>query len=785
MDNLTEIKLSVRSFVEFLHRHGDIDSQFMKSQRAVEGTKAHQKVQKSYSESDYLAEVPLKYSLSYKSFNFIIEGRADGIFTNHDEFPVIDEIKSTTRPLEDLPASGYTVHWAQAKIYAFIFATQNNLSQIGVQLTYFQLETETVQHFREIYLLSDLKTYFHTLLDHYLNWAKLETSSRITRNQSIKNLSFPYPNYRKGQRQLAISVYKTIVEKQKTFIQAPTGIGKTISTLFPAIKSIAEHQTERIFYLTAKTIVREVAEESLNTMANKGLLLKSITLTAKDKICFLETRICSPEHCTYAKGHFDRVNDALYDLLNSNNQITRRLIEDFSRKHRVCPFEFSLDLAAFCDVIICDYNYVFDPRVSLKHFLGDSKNTVFLIDEAHNLVDRGREMFSAQLSKKMILDLKRQLKGEDKKVLSSLKNLNSLMLNLKKNSENKSLSVLSEEPKELEGHLYHFISTAEEWLTENESHPYHAELLAFYFLALAYLRTGEFLDERYITYVENSGNDTRIKRFCLDPSKLLSQSLNTAEATLFFSATLSPLSYYSELLGGKEENYHLLFPSPFNKKRRALLIANNISTKYTERENTKNYIAALIDATVSSKTGHYLVFFPSYQYMNMVYENFIARFPEHNCLKQEAEMTEGDREIFLNQFRIDSESELIGFCVLGGIFSEGVDLAGDSLIGSIIIGVGLPQICSERDLIKDYFNLKNHQGFDYAYVYPGMNKVFQAAGRVIRTETDQGLILLIDSRFSHNRYQKLFPQDWFPQQIVTTTDDVKNFSNAFWQGQED
>ncbi|MDK2935074.1 MAG: ATP-dependent DNA helicase [Eubacteriaceae bacterium] len=783
MENLPEIKLSVRKFVEFIHRSGDIDAQFIKSKRALEGTRAHQKVQRSYSEADYQAEIALKYQLDYKGFTFLIEGRADGIFIN-EAIPVIDEIKSTTRPLDELPPQGYPLHWAQAKIYAAMIALQEGTDPIAVQLTYFQLETEAIKTLREVFHLTELKDYFYTLLDHYLSWAKLESDHQTARNQSIKNLSFPYPHYRKGQRQLAIAVYKTITAKEKTFIQAPTGIGKTISTLFPAIKSIAEADTERIFYLTAKTIVRAVAEEALFLMAEKGLLLNSVTLTAKDKICFMETRICDPEHCPYAKGHFDRVNNALYELLTDKKQFSRRVIEDYAQKHQICPFEFSLDLASFCDVIIGDYNYVFDPRVALKYLLVDGKNSIFLIDEAHNLVDRSREMFSAQVSKKMILSLKRDLKDADKRLLSPLKNLNNYMLALKKSCVGNGLSVLVDDPKDLDGHLYHFISIAEEWLNDNQQHPHHADLLSFYFLALTYLKTSEFMDQRYVTYVENTSADTIIKRFCLDPSRLLNEVTSLAQATIFFSATLTPLAYYKELLSGNEKTYHLQFPSPFDAQKRAVLLADAVSTRYSDREETSEQITQFLDVLFGVKTGHYLLFFPSYQYMNKVYELFIQNFPDHNCVKQESEMSEDDRENFLARFKQNPATELIGFCVMGGVFSEGIDLCGDALIGAVIVGVGLPQICGERDLIKDYFNQKNHQGFDYAYVYPGMNKVFQAAGRVIRSDKDKGVIFLIDDRFAQKRYQQLFTEDWYPQLPVRTTDALLQEARSFWEAQE-
>ena len=775
-----EIKLSVRNLVEFILRSGDIDAQFMSNARALEGTRAHQKIQNANKDKGYSPEVTLKYSVDYQGFTFIIEGRADGVITT-EALTIIDEIKSTSRPLEHLEEHYNETHWAQAKCYAHIYCAQNKIDRIGVQLTYYQLETDEIKQFINYFDQDQLATFFFDLMDQYLVWAHLTSDWVSRRDQSIKALDFPFETYRTGQRQLAVSVYKTIAEHKKSFIQAPTGIGKTISTLFPAIKAVAEGHTAKLFYLTAKTIVREVAEEAFAKMKEKNLEFKAVTLTAKDKICFKEERICDPDHCEFAKGHFDRVNPALLDALQQENYFTRPVIETYARKHQICPFEFSLDLTIWCDCVICDYNYVFDPRVYLKRFFSENGGDyTFLIDEAHNLVDRARSMFSAELYKKPMLELKKLFKDEEPRIAKSLGKLNSFMITMRKLTGAEPYYHQANEPKDIYPLLNKFILESEEWLASHEGSESHEKLLEFYFNVLTFMRTAEFYDERYITYVENSKDDTKLKLFCLDPSHLLSEAIKRGKAAIFFSATLSPLDYFSEILGGGDDCYRMIFPSPFDVNNRALLIADNISTKYRNREKTYLSVAEYIKSVLTQRQGNYMVYFPSYQYMNTVYELFTERFPDVIAVRQSPEMSEEDREDFLNLFRPDSNDGILGFCVLGGIFSEGVDLKHDELIGAIIIGVGLPQICFERNIIRDYFNQKNHCGYEYSYLYPGMNKVLQAAGRVIRTETDQGVILLIDERFSNRDYQQLFPREWFPHKRVGNLNELEISLKNFW-----
>lgn len=782
-----QIKMSVRNLVEFVLRSGDIDTSFRSNVRAVEGTRAHQKVQKAQGDN-YKAEVMLKQSFPYNDFLFIIEGRADGIIENEvDEnnlyVPItIDEIKSTNRSLDLIDENYNMLHWAQAKCYGYIYCVQNDLKKINIQLTYFHLESETTKKIVKTYSVDELKLFFFNLLESYIVWAEFTKEWNELRNESIKESEFPFDKYRSGQRELAVAVYKTIKENKKIFSQAPTGIGKTISTIFPTIKAFGEGHTSKVFYLTAKTITRTVAEEAFIKMREKGLKIKSVTITAKEKICFKEEAKCDPGYCEYAKGHFDRVNNALLDILKNEDDLSRNKIENYSEKHKVCPFEFTLDLAIWADSVICDYNYVFDPRVYLKRFFQDNNGDyTFLIDEAHNLVDRSREMYSAELYKSKFLELKRVFKDKNTKISKALDKINSYILRMKKQCLDEDFYLQVDAPNEIFLLLTKLIGESEEWLTENAGKEGHKELLELYFECHAFLRISELYDERYVTYVEKSRSDVKLKMFCLDPSYLLSEAIKRGKSAIFFSATLSPIDYFKDILGGNEEDYTILLSSPFEENNLCLMIANNISTKYKNRENSYIKISEYINAIFTKRKGNYLVFFPSYKYMNDVYEIFTRKYPDTNTIIQQNIMNEEEREEFLNNFSENEDSNLVGFAVMGGIFSEGVDLKGERLIGAIIIGVGLPQICFERNIIRDYFNNQSNKGFEYSYMYPGINKVLQAAGRVIRSEEDKGIVLLIDERFNHMNYQRILPNHWRNQVLVRKENEIIKELDRFYK----
>lgn len=748
------IQIAVRTLVEHVYSSGSIDSRFRSQSTMLDGTRIHQEIQHTYLEGDQ-KEVYLRIDLPYKDLLFTVDGRCDGLLIRDGEI-TIDEIKSTTQQIERFGEDGLPVHWAQAKMYAFIYAKDHQLKEMYVQLTYVQVESNEKKVLKNCFTIEELEGFVNEVLENYYPYAKLNYDHRKERNKSSKAVGFPFESYREGQRKLAAGVYKTISEEKSLFVKAPTGIGKTISTLFPAIKAFGEGLLNRIFYLTAKTITRSTAEEAVEMMRSCGLCVKWVTITAKDKVCFKDETKCQKDYCEFADGYYDRINGAILDIVANESTMNRQMIEKYARKHTVCPFEFSIDLAYVADVVICDYNYIFDPRVSLKRLFDEQKkSTLLLVDEAHNLVDRGREMFSAPLNKDLFLQLKKEFKGVNKIIFERASKINSWFISLKKNVGELNEFTVKQLDEELVTLLTQFKEEAESLLLQETS----ANLLDLYFKVNAFLKIVDLLDEHYVIYGEKNKNDVILKLFCIDPSKLLHKMGKAFRSKVFFSATLSPLPYYQDILGGQVDDYLLSIPSPFKEEQTDIFI-KPLSTRYRDRERTQQKIVSMIHSLVQNRPGNYLIFFPSYQYLISVYNQFVVDFPEVHTLLQGAGMSEEEREAFLEGFKPNHTETLIGFAVLGGVFSEGVDLKGDRLNGVVVIGVGLPQLCFERNLIKDHFNMKERNGYDYAYVFPGMNKVLQAGGRLIRSEEDHGTIVLVDDRFLQRHYQELMPQEW-------------------------
>ena len=772
------IKISIRNLVEFIMRHGSIDNRYTSSIKAIEGIRGHQKVQKSYGDN-YTAEVPLKYTLTYEDLEIMVEGRADGILIE-DEKTIIDEIKTTTKDLLLIDENTNPLHWAQAKCYGYIYSMQNELDNIDIQITYYNIDTKSTRILRQSYTLKELEEFFFWLIDEYKSWAQLESDWVNKRNESIKKLKFPFENYRPGQRELAVRVYKSITDSKKCFAQAPTGTGKTISTLFPAIKAMGEDKTSKIFYLTAKTITREVAQNTISLMRKKDLNLKAVTITAKEKICKMDEVNCNPEYCPYANGYFDRINNSLKDILAKYNDYSKDNIEKISEEYMLCPFELSLDLTNLSDVIICDYNYVFDPRVYLKRFF-DTKTTdyTFLIDEAHNLVDRAREMYSATLNEEKFVKVKKLISKKDKRITRVIKEIQSYfedkLEDLTTLDEND--LVESEAPLELCEILSSFIKFVDEYLARTNEE--NEELMDLYFDVYSFLSISDFYDKNYTTIYTKTFNGMTIKIYCVNPQKVIEEKMKKAKSNIIFSATLIPMDYFMKMYSYDEEDFIINLKSPFDVKNRLLIIGDNVATTYNKRFETSEDIASYIANCVQAKKGNYMVFFPSYKYMELVFEKMKENYPNINTSIQESNMSEEEKEEFLSMFDEDNKETHVGFCVLGGHFSEGIDLTNDKLIGVIIVGVGMPQIGIEREIIKDHMKDSN-KGFDYAYVYPGMIKVLQAAGRCIRTDDDKGVILLLDNRYSQRRYQSLFPYEWYPNFRVRKSDDVKTLCEEFW-----
>lgn len=777
------IRISVRNLVEFILREGDIDNRItgsMEKDAMLQGGRIHRKLQRRMG-SDYRAEVSLKMRCPCDGFSIQVEGRADGILENESGV-VIDEIKGVMRELKHIKEP-VGVHLAQAKCYAYIYASQKNLRTVGVRMTYCNLETEEIKRFESRYTLEELRTWFEELIRAYEKWARFQIEWRELRNTSIRKTEFPFP-YREGQRELVASVYRTILRRKKLFIQAPTGVGKTMAVLFPAVRAVGEGLGEKLFYLTAKTITRTVAEQAFCTLRGEGLRFKAVTLTAKEKICPREETLCNPDACPYAKGHFDRVNDAVFELISREDEIMRETLERQAQKYRVCPFELALDVSVWVDAVICDYNYVFDPNARLKRFFSENGKGeyLFLIDEAHNLVERGREMYSAQLYKEDLLQIKRLVKAEDPKLSRRLEECNKLFLELKRECENYQIQ---ESVSHIVLKLWNAYGEMERYLEETPDSENREEVLNFYFQMRDFLNIYDILDENYVIYSElEQDGRFKIRLFCVNPAKNLQNYLEQGNSTIFFSATLLPIHYYKKLLSTESDDYAVYARSTFPKENRLLLIGNDISTRYTARgpdlyERCADYIFRVIRA----KRGNYMVFFPSYRFMAEVYDAF-GRIQDGGiaCIVQSQYMDEEARERFLSAYEEERENSLAGFCVMGGIFSEGIDLARERLIGAVIVGTGLPQVCNEREILRSYFDRKQMSGFDYAYLYPGMNKVLQSAGRVIRTEEDKGVVLLLDERFLGYRYRETFPREWSEYQTCRL-DNVEEFVRRFWEGE--
>lgn len=804
---MQKLHISVRNLVEFIFRGGDIDNRAGKMASAevmMEGSRIHRKIQKSM-DTSYQAEVPLKIEWKANDYVLVVEGRADGIAYGkfqpdlpaatesvlqpekefaaeiplEEEISFIDEIKGVYRNVAAMEQPVY-VHKAQAMCYAYIYAKQNRLERIGVQMTYCNLDTEEIRYFREVFDYETLTVWFGHLIEDYRKWADWQIAWKKQRQESIHTLEFPFP-YRQGQKKLVADVYRTILRGKNLFIEAPTGVGKTISTIFPAVKAVGEGLADRIFYLTAKTITATVAKETFALLEEQGYRAKVIQITAKEKLCLCEEMDCNPVNCPYAKGHFDRVNDAVFDLLQKSNLFTREEVLAQAKEYQVCPFEMSLDVATWADNIVCDYNYVFDPNVYLKRFFqeGIKGDYLFLVDEAHNLVDRSREMYSADLYKEDVLAVKWIMKAHSRTICRILDKCNKAMLEMKRECEHYQIL---DSVGTLTFHLMRLASQMDEFLEKPREFPEKKTVLDFYFALRNFLNIYDLVDDHYVIYSQmTEEGQFRIRLFCVDPSVNLQKCIDKSNSTIFFSATLLPIGYYKRLLSTDEDNYAIYAQSTFAQTQRLLAFGRDVSTKYTRR-NRKEYekIADYIGAVTEAQQGNYMVFFPSYRLMQDVYEVFAGKAADScEILMQHNNMKEHEREAFLEEFEKERQGTLVAFCVMGGIFGEGIDLKNDRLIGAIIVGTGLPQVSDEREILKNYYAERGLSGFDYAFRYPGMNKVLQAAGRVIRTSEDRGVILLLDERFLQREYGALFPREW-EKRSVCGLPQLREEVSRFW-----
>lgn len=751
------VKASVRGLIEYALKSGSLDDRYRSGSRAVEGTKAHKKLQKDNERiyDDYKKEVSLRCQFNIKNIILDIEGRADGIIKENNNV-IIEEIKSTYKDLIYIQEDYNDLHWAQSKFYGYIYCKDNFLEQICIRLSYFNLSNGEVKSFDKIYKFRELDLYVNELIDKYIKVIQLRQEFKIKRDISIKNITFPFDRYRKGQKELARICYNSVKQRGTLFLQAPTGIGKTISTIFPSIKSLAEGNGDRIIYLTSKTITRVVAEEAYLRLLKNRLRFKVVTITAKEKVCLNSEVKCNPEDCIYAKEYYTKINEIINSIIDKEDFFSREIIKKYAEEFKVCPFELSLDISDWTDGIICDYNYAFDPRVKLKRVFEENGNNILLIDEAHNLVSRARDMYSGEILKSSVMLTSKILKGKVPSLYNIVKLINKEMIDIRRELEEKNVMFLygNTEYKNLIKYIRMFIAEADEYLVKGKGTYGYEDVMEFYYSFRTFATLNELYSKEYTTILRKEKNEFAIKIFCIDPSKNIGEVLNTSYSNIIFSATLSPIKYYIDLLGGDDNSYRVRLQSPFNSENLDVF-TYKLDMRYVNRSENISELCYIINHFIKSKKGNYLVFLPSFQYLKSVYEIYIEKYGQDNTIIQKENFTEKEKEEFLGEFKVNAN--IAGFSVVGGMFSEGVDLPGDKLIGAVVVGVGFPKVSLENDIIKEYFAIG---GFDYAYTYPGVNKVLQSAGRVIRSETDKGRILLVDSRYSNSKYKNMLPKEW-------------------------
>lgn len=788
-NELPVFKTSVRSLVSFSIKDDALWS-FSSYRLAYEGTKAHSLLQaKNREDENYSSEVYLTHSFETADCILEVSGRADGIWRYNDRV-IIQEIKTSAIPLSEIGENFSDAHWAQAKCYAYILALSEDLDKVTVRLTYYESSRDEEKSFDRVFTREKLRRFFRTLLHPYINWCLSQKKWKDTRNLSIKALEFPYPTYRKGQKLLAYNVYKCIEDRKRLFVQSPTGTGKTMGVLYPSIKALGEGKLDRLFYATAKTTTRSIAENAYKILAEQGLRLKVLTLTAKEKMCLNDIKNCSPDKCPFILGYVSRSRKIIKNLLKKHDLFSRDIISSAGLRNGICPFELSLDLALSCDLIICDYNYIFDPRVYLRRFFEQKGREEYLImaDEAHNLFDRAREMYSSELNVKTLMEISKMIKKDLPHINSRIRKLKKAITAFEKQSGELAreaggvlFETLTDAPMCLKPAIESLITETEDWIiSEREEKPYSDKLITFLFDLLHFKNVLELYNDQYRTLITGSKAKFSIRLLCLDPSPMLNRNMSAARASILFSATLSPLWYFKNILGGRDEDITLKLPSPFPRENLLVFNEDTIETRFRHRSQYIEATAKAIYEWAISHKGNVMVFFPSYKYMLDVIEKFRELGDGFDILCQDREMDEPAREAFLRKFDNYGDTNRIAFCVMGGIFGEGIDLTGDRLTGVIIVGVGLPQISPELETMRDYYHEKCGAGFTYAYTYPGLNKVLQASGRLIRSVTDRGTLLLIDSRFATPEYTGLLPQEWLPMPRTSQGLGLKEYAERFW-----
>ncbi|HWL51175.1 MAG TPA: helicase C-terminal domain-containing protein [Chthoniobacteraceae bacterium] len=767
-----ECSTSVRALVEFVYRSGDLvgEGMFRPSNRAVEGTRGHRRLQQARGEG-YRAEVPVERVLTRGGIALRLTGRVDGVLEGGGP-PVIEEIKTV-----DARWSGREdpLHLAQLRLYGALLTMEHGWEAVELHLTYldYQIDEETI--FRSGATAAELAGFLEATLAPWLEWVGEQAAWKATRDASLAAVGFPFGGFRAGQRALARRVYRAVRDGGRLLVEAPTGLGKTMATLFPAIKALPLLGEGQVFYVTAKTPGRHAAEEALGKLRKEGVRLRSLMLTAKERICF-GPQPCDPRACPFAIGYYDRFKPAVRELLACEH-LDRDTVEAVARKHQVCPFELSLDASLWTDVVVGDFNYVFDPTARLQRHFGEGPaRHVVLVDESHNLVDRSREMHSASLQPGELEIGPSRLKGRGlnrarKAVAEAREALEAFLLkgaepagppaepepgSVPPRPHHDGAIAFAQAPAELITLLRQTTYSIEAFLAELEPGSDLSGWLEPWFAIGAFLRAADHYDATCRTIVDPA--QQRATLFCLDPSQRLREVLKGLRTTVFFSATLSPLDYFRDLLGCDVADEAVQFASPFEPEQMGLAI-RPLDVTYKGRSASLPEVARSVARHLEERRGNHLVFCPSLAYLATLEEELSPLLPQGRFLfSQTAAMNEAERGAFLARFEPGAEG--VGLAVLGGIFAEGIDLPGERLEAVTVIGVGLPRLSLERDLLQLYFEATHGAGFDYAYRFPGMQRVLQAVGRLIRAEEDHGSALLVDYRFNERRYRLLFPHWW-------------------------
>lgn len=747
---MKQIELSVHELVDFVLRKGDIDSRSFNSMTMQEGTRIHN-IYQSKQGSNYLKEYPLKGIFSYEDSLIYLSGRSDGIIL--EEVPIIEEIKSTNCDLNSFFKENEEWHLGQAICYGYLYAIEKGLDKVKIRLTYISQVNNDILKKNYCYKTDELLTKIHQYFDVYFQFARIIETRKNKRNESLSKLRFPFSNTREGQMELIDFTKEAIENADSRFAEASTGIGKTMATIYSTLSYLKEDKLDKVFYLCPKNTNFDNAAKALEILNKEGYLLSFTEIRARSKMCpYKLEKACNPDDCPLTVGYYSKLKDVLRDCLVHENLLNSEIIDKYAKKYDVCPFELSLDFSVYTDFVVCDYNYAFHPISYLRRFfeVPDKTYRIFaLVDEAHNLIDRARDMFTVTFSEEDYKNLKKELKGyRNPEINKILRKINQDLRLFKQFEFNDQPIILEQLDSKFIQHITKLRSEINVLETDNpklklkKGKDFLIDLYKFIVI-------NDLLNDGFKIILDDKYDNLTIKLFCIDPSSFINKSLFHFLGTLFFSATLTPIDYFQKVNLNRDGFKTISLPSPFNPNNFFLIINDNISIKYKDRDKTLEEVVKEINIFVSKKVGNYLIFVPSFEYSRKIEKYFIN---DSRFVFQTATMTNKDKDEFLANFKENPQESRVGVCVISGSFAESIDLTGDRLIGVVVVGVGLPQVNFENNLVKDFYIQKEMNGYEFAYMNPGINKVLQALGRVIRTQNDKGSALIIDSRYAQSHY---------------------------------